>query len=76
MKGISSKHLRGMYPELKVYGSKLWSAGKFFRSVGSVTANTVEHYIKDSQGKQKEHEAVKVGKRKRNPQTTLNQFNP
>jgi putative transposase len=76
LKGISSKHLREMYPELKSYGSKLWSAGKFFRSVGSVTADTVEYYIKESQGKQKEHEAsTKTGQKTQNPQTTLNQFN-
>ncbi len=76
LKGISSKHLREMYPELKAYGSKLWSAGKFFRSVGSVTADTVEYYIKESQGKPKEPTASsKSGKRTRNPQTTLNRFN-
>ena len=46
LKGISSKHLREMFPELKGYGNKLWSAGKFFRSVGSVTSDTVEYYIK------------------------------
>lgn len=75
LKGISSKHLREMYPELKGYGSKLWSAGKFFRSVGSVTADTVEYYIKESQGKQKEPTASsKVGKKTQNPQTTLNRY--
>ena len=76
LKGISSKHLREMYPELKAYGRKLWSAGKFYRSVGSVTADTVEYYIKESQGKPKESiECSKLGKRTRNPQTTLNRFN-
>ncbi|MDW7726992.1 MAG: transposase, partial [Candidatus Methanoperedens sp.] len=75
LKGISSKHLREMYPELKAYGSKLWSVGKFFRSVGSVTADTVEYYIKESQGKPKEPtESSKSGKRARNPQTTLSRF--
>ncbi len=75
LKGISSKHLREMYPELKGYGSKLWSAGKFFRSVGSVTADTVEYYIKESQGKLKEPTASsKLGKKTQNPQTTLNRF--
>ena len=75
LKGISSKHLREMYPELRAYGSKLWSAGKFFRSVGSVTAETVEYYIKESQGKQKEQEASpKMAKKTQNPQTTLSRF--
>lgn len=75
LKGISSKHLREMYPELKVYGDKLWSAGKFFRSVGSVTAETVEYYIRESQGKQKEFTIEpETGKRKQNPQTTLSSF--
>jgi len=27
-----------------------WSAGKFYRSVGNVTIDTIEHYIKQSQG--------------------------
>ncbi len=76
LKGISSKHLREMFPELRAYGGKLWSAGKFFRSVGSVTADTVEYYIKESQGKQKDHEASSnTRKRTQNPQTTLNRFN-
>jgi putative transposase len=75
LKGISSKHLREMYPELKVYGDKLWSAGKFFRSVGSVTADTVEYYIRESQGKQTEFvNEPKTGKKKQNPQTTLSRF--
>ncbi len=76
LKGISSKHLREMYPELKAYGNKLWSAGKFFRSVGAVTADTVEYYIKESQGKQKKHEVtLKQRKRRQNLQKTLFQFN-
>jgi putative transposase len=28
----------------------LWSPGKFFRSVGSVNANVIENYIRNSQG--------------------------
>jgi putative transposase len=75
LKGISAKHLREMYPELKAYSSKhLWSAGKFFRSVGAVTADTVEYYIKESQGKQKEQEVAKIRKKSQNPQKTLGQF--
>ncbi|KUG17970.1 mobile element protein [hydrocarbon metagenome] len=44
-----------LHPELKkrYWGGNLWSGGKFFRSVGNVTADTTKHYIKESQGKQK-----------------------
>jgi len=40
-----------------------------------VTADTVEYYIKESQGKQKEQEALtKTGQNTQNPQTTLSRF--
>ena len=44
-----------LHPELKkrYWGGNLWSSGKFFRSVGNVTADTIKHYIKESQGKPK-----------------------
>jgi len=44
-----------LHPELKkrYWGGSLWSSGKFFRSVGNVTADTIQHYIKESQGKTK-----------------------
>ena len=44
-----------LHPELKkrYWGGNFWSSGKFFRSVGNVTADTIKHYIKDSQGKPK-----------------------
>jgi putative transposase len=55
LKGGSSYRLFRLHPELKkrYWGGSLWSAGKFFRSVGNVTADTIQHYIKDSQGKRK-----------------------
>jgi putative transposase len=55
LKGGSSYRLFRIHPELRkqYWGGSLWSAGKFFRSVGNVTADTIQHYIKDSQGKQK-----------------------
>ncbi|MDD1749578.1 MAG: IS200/IS605 family transposase, partial [Methanothrix sp.] len=31
----------------------LWLSGKFFRAIGNVTADTIKHYIKESQGKPK-----------------------
>ncbi|HWQ19671.1 MAG TPA: transposase, partial [Methanotrichaceae archaeon] len=44
-----------LHPELKkrYWGGNLWSSGKFFRSVGNVTADTIKHYIEESQGKTK-----------------------
>ncbi|MFH1376599.1 MAG: IS200/IS605 family transposase [Candidatus Woesearchaeota archaeon] len=30
-------------------GIHFWSAGKFYRSVGNVTAETIQHYIEQSQ---------------------------
>jgi putative transposase len=55
LKGSSSRQLFKLHPELKkcYWGGSLWSSGKFFRSVGNVTADTIKHYIMDSQGKPK-----------------------
>ena len=50
-KGISARRLFQRFPELTRFSRKhIWSAGKFYRSVGNVTADTVRHYIKCSQG--------------------------
>ena len=50
-KGISSRKLFWRFPSLKkqLWGGHLWSKGKFFRSVGEVTAERVEFYIRESQ---------------------------
>ena len=55
LKGGSSYRLFRLHPGLKkrYWGGSLWSSGKFFRSVGNVTAYTIKHYIKESQGKPK-----------------------
>ena len=55
LKGGSSYRLFKLHPELKerYWSGSLWSSGKFFRSVGNVTADTIAHYIKESQGKPK-----------------------
>ena len=52
-KGISSRYLRKNYPQVfkQLWGKHFWSAGKFARSVGNVTADTIAHYIRESQGK-------------------------
>jgi putative transposase len=51
LKGISArvlfrrfKWLKEKYPQ-----GHLWSKGKFLRSIGSVTMETIEHYIKRSE---------------------------
>ncbi len=51
-KGYSSYKLFKQFPHLRRYYQRghLWSAGKFFRSVGNVTADTIQHYIRQSQG--------------------------
>lgn len=51
LKGESAVLLFRMHPELrkKLWKGNLWSAGKFFRSVGNVTADTIKHYINESQ---------------------------
>ena len=62
LKGSSSYRMFKRHPELKkrYWGGSLWSSGKFFRFVGNVTADTISHYINESQGKQKaEHQLRK-----------------
>ena len=51
LKGESAVRLFRMHPELKkkLWGGHLWSEGKFYRSVGNVTADTIKHYINESQ---------------------------
>jgi len=48
-KGISSRMLRRNFKYFRKY-RHLWSPGKFYRSVGNVTAMVIENYIKYSQG--------------------------
>mgnify|MGYP005620319537 CR=1 FL=1 len=49
-KGISSRILRRNFSFLRESGEHLWSPGKFFRSVGNVSADVIQNYIKHSQG--------------------------
>ena len=51
LKGGSSYRLFKLHPELKkrYRSGNLWLGGKFYRSVGNVTADTIKHYIKESQ---------------------------
>ena len=55
-KGYSAYKLFRQFPYLRdSYFRKghFWSAGKFCRSVGNVTADTIKHYIAQSQGEWK-----------------------
>ena len=48
-KGISSRMLRRQFSFLRKH-KHLWSPGKFFRSVGNVTSDVIQNYIKYSRG--------------------------
>jgi putative transposase len=52
MKAKTAGALFRNFPWLKMYFRKghFWSPGKFFRSVGNVTADVIQHYIRYSQG--------------------------
>lgn len=68
LKGITARELFKQHPELKkqLWGGSLWSDGKFFRSVGNVTADTIKHYINESQ-----HKPGVIGEQK---QTSLKEY--
>jgi len=74
LKGGSSYRLFRLHPELKkrYWGGCLWSSGKFFRSVGNVTADTIKHYIKESQGKPKAE--VQSCRSRKSGQRSLDEF--
>ena len=51
-KGISAYKILHKFPTLRktfLRQNHFWSAGKFYRSVGNVTADTIKHYIQQSQ---------------------------
>lgn len=51
-KGISAYKILHAFPSIRrtlLRRNHFWSAGKFYRSVGNVTAETIQHYIKQSQ---------------------------
>jgi putative transposase len=54
IKGYSSYKMRKHFSYLfktKLYGKKFWSEGHFYRSVGAVNAETMKHYVEESQEK-------------------------
>ena len=60
-KGISAYKLLHKFPSIRktfLRAGHFWGAGKFYRSVGNVTAETIQHYIQESQhGWTFEHQA-------------------
>lgn len=52
LKGYTAYAIMKKHPWLRKHFRKghFWSPGKFFRSVGNVTAETIQHYIAYSQG--------------------------
>ena len=50
LKCNSARTLFQEYPGLKkrLWGGHLWSRGKFYRSIGQVTSETIQHYIAGS----------------------------
>jgi len=54
LKGFTSYMMRKHHSSLfrnKLWGKKFWSEGYFYRTVGAVTADAVEFYVKNSQKK-------------------------
>ncbi|MFW6173920.1 MAG: IS200/IS605 family transposase [Elusimicrobiota bacterium] len=54
LKGYSSYKMRKHFSYLfktKLYGKKFWSEGHFYRSVRTVNAETMKHYVEESQEK-------------------------
>ena len=54
IKGYSSYKMRKCFKKLfseKLYGKKFWTEGHFYRSVGAVNAETMKHYVEESQEK-------------------------
>ena len=49
-KGISSRVLRRNFSYLRNNLPRLWSKGKFYRSVGNVSFDVIQNYVAHSQG--------------------------
>jgi len=60
LKGFSSYKLFRKHPWLRRYFRKghLWSPGKFFRSVGCVTAEAIKNYIAHSNRTSQKHQLL------------------
>jgi len=65
IKGYSSYKMRKHFKHLfsnKLWGKKFWTEGHFYRSVGAVNAETMKHYIEESQEKHWEKKQIKQDK--------------
>jgi len=60
LKGFSAYKIFRKHPWLRTYFRKghLWSPGKFFRSVGSVTSEAIKHYISCSNRASRQQELL------------------
>ena|SRR3989344_880488 len=61
IKGYSSYKMRKHFSNLfkdKLWGKKFWSEGHFYRSVGAVNAETMKHYVEESQQKHWEKKQI------------------
>ena len=77
LKGASSRRVRQECwnrVKSKLWGEAFWTGGYFYRSVGSVTSESVQYYIEMSQGKHWTALDYEECKRRKNTQTTINQF--
>jgi len=70
LKGFVSRMMRRNHKKLfkhLLWGKKFWSAGYFHRTVGAVTSEAMEFYVKNSQGrhwKKVDYEYYKYSKEK------------
>ena len=81
VKGFTSRLLFLEFPWLRYKlfrKGAFWTAGLFFRSVGNVTADTINHYIKNAQCKHKPNRQQLIrliyAKRKAKSQKRIDQF--
>jgi hypothetical protein len=53
LKRVSSRRIRqGCWDSVKkLWGEAFWSGGYFYRSIGSTTSESIQHYIERSQSK-------------------------
>ena len=75
LKGASSRRIRQECWERikpKLWGEAFWTAGYFYRSVGSTTSQNIKHYIEQSQSRHWKATTPEAYREK--AQKTLNQY--
>jgi len=75
LKGASSRRIRQECQDRikpKLWGKAFWTAGYFYRSVGSTTSQNIKHYIEQSQSRHWKTTTPEAYKAK--AQRTLNQY--